>query len=136
LVDATETKLSRGIVSSDATVVPALRSEDSYSTKAPAFFDYSVDPDSEQLEINSALPASAGPGINMAVNLAQQTTPQSAKSKIIHVQDFKELNATRYGGRIMEKLEELIRKRRATGESIMLVGTTCSRELTPALTAR
>jgi hypothetical protein len=136
LVDATETKLSRGIVSSDATVVPALRSEDSHSTKAPAFFDYSVDPDNEQLEINSALPANAGPGINMAVNLAQQTTPQSAKSKIIHVQDFKELNATRYGGRIMEKLEELIRKRRATGESIMLVGTTCSRELTPALTAR
>ena len=33
----------------------------------------------------------------------------------------------------MQKLEEIVRKRRETGESIMLVGTTCSEDLTPEM---
>jgi hypothetical protein len=91
-----------------------------------------------ELELNSALPATAKADINMAVNVgpAADVLNVPTKSKIIYVKDFKQLNATHYGGRIIQKLEELVRKRRNAGESVMIVGSTCSRDLTPELSAR
>ncbi|KAJ4380972.1 hypothetical protein N0V86_003319 [Didymella sp. IMI 355093] len=73
----------------------------------------------------------------MAVNVGSvpALTQIPKKSKIVYVRDFKELNATHYGGRIIQKLEEIVRKRRSAGESIMIVGSTCSLELTPDLSA-
>ena len=91
-----------------------------------------------ELEINSTLPAAARSDINMAVKIgsASNTLNVPATSKIIYIKDFKQLNATHYGGRIIQKLEELVRKRRNAGESIMIVGSTCSRDLTYELSHR
>ncbi|CAN9425904.1 unnamed protein product [Alternaria alternata] len=131
LIDSSDVKQSRGIVgdggfplhSSDESQIPA---------KTPAFFDYSLTQEGAELELNSTLPAAARSDINMAVKIgsASNTLNVPATSKIIYIKDFKQLNATHYGGRIIQKLEELVRKRRNAGESIMIVGSTCSRDLT------
>lgn len=139
LIDASELKQSRNIVGNEGF---QLRTSPEPGNKKrrgsdPAFFNYSVSSDGTPLELNSALPAAARPGMSMTVNVGSvpATTQIPKKSKIIYVRDFKELNATHYGGRIIQKLEELVRKRRSAGESVMIVGSTCSLELTPDLSA-
>lgn len=140
LIDATEEQRARGIVRPSESSTSEHASKESAKSKwsLPAFFDFSVDSKGPTLELNSALPANAGPGINLAVKLGLGSSAPKvpAKSKIIYVKDFKEMNATYYGGRIIQKLEEAVRKRRVLGESIMIVGSTCSRDLTPELSAR
>jgi hypothetical protein len=138
LLDAGEAKQTRGLVGTeDTSFSPQSSSEVRF--KSPGFFDYSMNSEGTKLELDSALPmVGAGAGISMAVNIesTSQRSHVSQRPKIIYVKDFKELNATHYGGRIIQKLEELVRKRRTTGESIMIVGSTCSRELTPELSSR
>jgi hypothetical protein len=137
LIDSGDVKKSRGIVRSVSS--PSHSSNKSQrSSKTPPFFDYSMTQEGAELELNSALPATAKADINMAVNVgpAADVLNVPTKSKIIYVKDFKQLNATHYGGRIIQKLEELVRKRRNAGESVMIVGSTCSRDLTPELSAR
>ncbi|KAH7090609.1 hypothetical protein FB567DRAFT_296074 [Paraphoma chrysanthemicola] len=138
LVDANQMKKNRGIVGTDPTIAELPIGTSAVPAKTPAFFDYSVGSEGTNLELNSALPALADGGINMTVSLGNSlpTASDSARAKIIYVKDFKELNATHYGGRIIQKLEELVRKRRAAGERIMIIGSSCSRELTPELSAR
>ncbi|KAF1851960.1 AAA-domain-containing protein [Cucurbitaria berberidis CBS 394.84] len=137
LVDSNDAKQSRGIVGdgSPQSLQPSDHSRG--SSKSPAFFDYSMSSEGTELDFNSTLPTSATPGISMAIKIGSMSrAPEVPKnSKIIYVKDFKELNATYYGGRIIQKLEELVRKRRTAGESIMIVGNTCSRDLTPELSA-
>jgi hypothetical protein len=131
LIDSSDAKQSRGIVS-DSSLPLRSSDEPQTSSKTPAFFDYSLIQEGAELELNSTLPAAARPDINMAVKIgsASDTLNVPTKSKIIYVKDFKQLNATHYGGRIIQKLEELVRKRRNAGESVMIVGSTCSRDLT------
>lgn len=138
LVDASDAKQSRGLIGSGFSKKFQPPSESHKPSKSPAFFDYSMSSEGAGLELNSALPASAKPTISMALTAGSASSAPEVPggSKIIYVKDFKELNATHYGGRIIQKLEELVRKRRSAGESIMIVGSTCSRELTPELTAR
>ncbi|KAF2130868.1 AAA-domain-containing protein [Dothidotthia symphoricarpi CBS 119687] len=140
LVDSNELKQSRGLVGNGSVILPPSESSQAQTqtqTKDPSFFDYSVNSEGAELELDSTLPTLAKPGISMAVNIGSSpSAPQvPEKSKIIYVKDYKELNATHYGGRIIQKLEELVRKRRSLGESIMIIGSTCSRELTPELSA-
>jgi hypothetical protein len=137
LLDSNEIKQGRGIVGS-AMLHPLPSDPTQKSSKTPAFFDYSLSTASAELELNSTLPAGARPDINMAVKVgsASQKFTAPSKPKIVYVKDFKELNATHYGGRIIQKLEELVRKRRTAGESIMVIGSTCSRELTPELSTK
>jgi hypothetical protein len=138
LVDANQMKKTRGLVGIEPALASHTASPSAIPARAPAFFDYSVGSNGANLELNSALPVNADAGISMAINIGNslQNESESARPKIIYVKDFKELNATHYGGRIIQKLEELVRKRRASGESIMIIGSTCSRELTPELSAR
>lgn len=138
LVDSNDAKQSRGLIGNGSSRSFQPSDQPHKSSKTPAFFDYSMSPEGTELELNSTLPASAKPGINLAVKIGSTIRlPEVPKrSKIIYVKDFKELNATHYGGRIIQKLEELVRKRRSSGESIMIVGSTCSRDLTPELSAR
>ncbi|RAR08360.1 AAA-domain-containing protein [Stemphylium lycopersici] len=135
LVDSSEAKQSRGIVGSESLQQIPLSDHQSTTSKSPAFFDYSLGQEGAGLDLNSTLPVAARPNINFQVKVGQSPhTPNvPQKSKIIYVKDFKELNATHYGGRIIQKLEELVRRRRIAGESIMIVGNTCSRDLTPEL---
>ncbi|KAF1359071.1 ATPase family AAA domain-containing protein 1-A [Lizonia empirigonia] len=139
LIDASELKQSRSIVGHEGYEL-RLATEGGLKKRTggdPNFFDYSVRSEGMPLELNSALPAAARPGISLSLDIGSvpAATPIPKKSKIIYVRDFKELNATHYGGRIIQKLEELVRKRRSAGESIMIVGSTCSLELTPDLSA-
>lgn len=139
LIDASELKQSRNIVGQSASQSPTPSEKDlsRWQKMYPSFFDFSVGSEGVSLDLNSALPAAARNDINLAVNVGSAPAlPQvPKKSKIIYVPDFKELNATHYGGRIIQKLEEIVRKRRSAGESVMIIGSTCSLELTPDLSA-
>lgn len=139
LIDASELKQSRNIVGNEGFQLRTSPEAGSKKRRGsdPAFFDYSLSSDGRPLELNSALPAAARPGMNMTVNVGSvpSATQVPKKSKIIYVRDFKELNATHYGGRIVQKLEEIVRKRRSAGESVMIIGSTCSLDLTPDLSA-
>ena len=139
LIDASELKQNRNIVGNEGF---ELRTSPEAGSKkrrgsGPNFFDYSVNSEGIPLELNSALPAAARPDMSMSLNVGSvpTTTQIPSRSKIIYVRDFKELNSTHYGGRIIQKLEELVRKRRSAGESIMIIGSTCSLDLTPDLSA-
>ncbi|KAH8730578.1 ATPase family AAA domain-containing protein 1-A [Phaeosphaeriaceae sp. PMI808] len=138
LIDASNVKQSRGLIGTEDTTLPRYKSSSATPTGKPAFFDYSIGSEGIELELNSALPPNADAGISMTVGVDSAISTQARipdRSKIIYVKDFKEMNATHYGGRIIQKLEELVRKRRASGESVMIIGSTCSRDLTPDLTA-
>ncbi|KAJ8104812.1 hypothetical protein OPT61_g10553 [Boeremia exigua] len=139
LIDASELKRSRNIVGNEGFELRTSAEGGSKKRRGsdPAFFDYSVSSEGIPLELNAALPAAARPDMSMVVNVGPvpSATQVPKKSKIIYVRDFKELNATHYGGRIIQKLEEIVRKRRSAGESVMIVGSTCSLELTPDLSA-
>ncbi|USP81112.1 uncharacterized protein yc1106_08386 [Curvularia clavata] len=137
LIDSNHLKQSRGIIGSDSLYRVNAADNQQTSPKGPAFFDYSLG-QSAELDLDSTLPAAARPDINLVVKVGQPSEPPNVptKSKIIYVKDFKELNATHYGGRIIQKLEEIVRRRRIAGESVMIVGSTCSRDLTPELNIR
>jgi SpoVK/Ycf46/Vps4 family AAA+-type ATPase len=140
LLDANEAKQSRGLVNAEAISNPSSDSDVAKSRQSPpSFFDYSVGSEGTNLELNSALPmvcTEAGLGMTMNIGSSSLDAQASGRSKIVYVKDFKEMNATHYGGRLIQRLEELVRKRRIAGESIMIIGSTCSRELTPELSAR
>ncbi|EUC46569.1 hypothetical protein COCMIDRAFT_92490 [Bipolaris oryzae ATCC 44560] len=137
LIDADHIKQSRGITGNEALYRVRPANQQQKPSKSPAFFDYSLGQESAELDLNSTLPAGARADINLTVKVGQASEKPNvpAKTKIILVKDFKELNATHYGGRIIQRLEEIVRKRRIAGESIMIVGSTCSRDLTPELNA-
>lgn len=135
LLDANESKQSRGLVSSGASQSSDVASHLPKPSRAPAFFDYSMGSDGAELDLNSTLPVSAIDNVNffLTAGSAAMAPKALSRSKIIYVKDFKELNATHYGGRILQKLEEVVRRRRISGERIMIIGSTCSRELTPEM---
>ncbi|KAK4988176.1 hypothetical protein LTR66_003393 [Elasticomyces elasticus] len=60
-------------------------------------------------------------------------SPEPSKT-IIHVRDWKELQATARGGLILERLLRVVRRRRREGEELMIVGTTSSADLVPEFT--
>ncbi|RMZ74353.1 mitochondrial AAA ATPase [Pyrenophora seminiperda CCB06] len=136
LIDSNDIKQSRGIIGNDISHPRNPPDRQPKSSKGPGFFDYSLAQGGAHLELNSTLPATARPKIDLVINIGSSSADIQipTKSRVIYVKDFKEMNATYHGGRIIQKLEELVRKRRVAGESIMIVGSTCSRELTPELT--
>jgi hypothetical protein len=59
--------------------------------------------------------------------------PKVSRPLIIHIQDYKEINATLSGSRLLIQLYEMLQRRRQEGQHILLVGTTSSADLLPAL---
>jgi hypothetical protein len=55
------------------------------------------------------------------------------QSTIIMVRDYKEITTTSQGGRILEKLLDIIQRRRKEGQSIILAGTVSSADLVPSI---
>lgn len=135
LIDANESKQNRGIVGSGSYQSSHIASQSHKPSRTPAFFDYSMGSDDTALELNSIVSASAKDDVNFVLTAGSAAAAPKApgKSKLIYVRDFKELNATHYGGRILQKLEEVVRRRRVAGERIMIIGSTCSRDLMPEL---
>lgn len=138
LIDAADLKRSRSLVDTaylDEAPIPS--STASPTSPSPEFFDFSISPSSDKIDLSTALPHRAAAKFSLNVNIGTFTklsTP-SPRPKIIYVKDIKELNATHYGGRIIQKLEDIVRRQRNVGERIMILGTTCSQDLTPELTA-
>lgn len=143
LIDASETKRSQvsSLPTSDSTdSAPSADERNPRPPKAGFFSSLFTSsstpvPTHDDINIDCSLPSKAMLGYSLSVKINTATpsidsiTPGNAK--IICVPDFKELNATHYGGRILQKLEELVRKRRLSGERIMIVGLTSSADLTP-----
>ncbi|MCJ1317710.1 hypothetical protein MMC15_003036 [Xylographa vitiligo] len=62
------------------------------------------------------------------------TIQQTAwKNTIVLVKDCAEMNATRSGGALLSKLQEVVTRRRMDGQRILIVGTTSSEDLIPSL---
>ncbi|PSN68978.1 AAA-domain-containing protein, partial [Corynespora cassiicola Philippines] len=140
LLDANELKRSRGIRSVPNSL--AVQSSENPSTanskrEKPKFFDFSLATEGAEVDLSEALPHELGVGTSLTIKVGSSgRSPKfPPKSKIVYIKDIKELNATQYGGRIIQKLEDIVRKQRSAGESIILVGTTCSEDLTPELSA-
>lgn len=163
LVDADELKRSKSATEkkgNEATEVPT--PPEGQAADEPKLFEYSFQNPGESLDATSQ-PLHAkeltftvdevplGPpfltftpdpvpnakdGLTFTVNEPSSEPVQiQSRPKIIHVKDIKELNSTQYGSRIIQKLEEIVRKQRKAGESVMIIGTTCSEDLTPEMSA-
>jgi SpoVK/Ycf46/Vps4 family AAA+-type ATPase len=138
LVDSTELKRGMGLSDVQSKPQSALSSTARKLTEKTdklGQFDYSFTSGGAEYDFSSAMPPKVKDRFKLTVNnglpIRQPDLPQ--KPRIVYIKDVKELNATEYGSRIMQKLEDIVRKQRAAGESIMLLGTTCSFDLTPEL---
>ncbi|KAF2654087.1 ATPase family AAA domain-containing protein 1-A [Lophiostoma macrostomum CBS 122681] len=140
LVDSTELKRGMGpsdIQSKVQSVSPSTSRKQTENTeKTGTFtFDYSFTSGGAEYDFSAALPPKAKDRFKLTINngppARQPDLPP--KPKIVFIKDIKELNATQHGSRIMQKLEDIVRRQRAAGQSIMLLGTTCSLDLTPKL---
>ncbi|KAF2639428.1 AAA-domain-containing protein [Massarina eburnea CBS 473.64] len=109
--------------------------EKTMPSSSPRFFDFSLAPTTEAVDLDVTLPWLAIHQLRLSVNInpPRKETKTPSRSKVVIVEDIKGLSATQYGSRIIQKLEEIVRKQRSAGESIMIVGITCSRDLTPEL---
>lgn len=58
---------------------------------------------------------------------------QTKGKLIVMIRDYMEINMTSSGAKILNKLHEIVRARRKEGQSIMVIGTSSSNELTPSL---
>ena len=52
---------------------------------------------------------------------------------IIQVKDYAEINATATGGPLLERLFEIVGRRRREGQRVLIIGTTSSQDLVPSL---
>ncbi len=76
---------------------------------------------------------SNGVFVEQVTESSSSTTGSSKpRSLIIHIEDYPEINATFNGGKILDKLHEIIKRRRKEGQKILIIGTTSSRDLVPS----
>lgn len=101
----------------------------------PKLFDFSFEGDNMSVDVTEAVPSKASLSMSF-VSLVKSPDLQpdgTKRPKIILVKDIKELSATQYGSKILQKLEEIVRNQRKAGERVMIVGITCSQDLTPSM---
>ncbi|OCK83247.1 AAA-domain-containing protein [Lepidopterella palustris CBS 459.81] len=114
--------------------------------KSPKFFDYSLPEIADTIDVSCVSDILGnGPKPEAQITIEMQKLPGTGqialkkpavvppKYKIIFIRDVKELGSTQRGSQILLRLQEIIRKRRADGEHIMIIGTTSSTDLIPEL---
>ncbi|KAF2017421.1 AAA-domain-containing protein [Aaosphaeria arxii CBS 175.79] len=136
LVDANDLKRDRApalTAQREKTAEPFPPSPSPDSPSPPRFFDFSTSQEGATQDFTEMLPVKVRPGNTVTVDFHPSLRQFNAVSrpKIIHIKDIKELSATQNGSRIIQKLEDIIRKQRSSGQSVMLLGTTCSEEFIP-----
>jgi len=136
LIDSDE--LKRSIIAAESGVNEQGTSEAKpVATDAPKFFDFSLNATPPvDVDLSPMLSKNAQSKISLTLQIqpSQQSYLKHSRpqnKKIILIRDIKELGATRRGSQILQKLQDIIRKRRAEGEQIMVVGTTSSPDLVP-----
>ena len=72
-----------------------------------------------------------GSSSSVFVEQAIETNPER-RSLIVHIEDYPEINTTFNGGKILDKLHEIVTRRRKEGQRILIIGTTSSRDLIPS----
>ena len=90
-------------------------------------------PEPDETQLVLAEPTVAG---NPAVFQEAQTddgVPSSTQNLIVLVRDYHEMNGTANGSRILEKLHEVVQRRRTEGQRIIIIGTTTSDDLLPSM---
>ncbi|KAF2470551.1 AAA-domain-containing protein [Lindgomyces ingoldianus] len=136
LVDSTDLKRARVPFPAHTRTKEAARATADEAAEEPKFFDFSINPNGE-LDFSSVLPESArlSNTFTIRVGPSQQPSWTPLRAKIIYISDIKELQATYYGSRIIQKLEDIVRKQRSAGENVMIIGTTSSSDLVPEMSA-
>ena len=86
----------------------------------------------EHQQVSDQANALSSASITTQSSPSQQSTPPLPRTVVL-IRDFKELSATLQGGQILEKLLDLVQKRRRECQEIMIVGTTASADLTPEI---
>ena len=66
-----------------------------------------------------------GPNMNSSTNPSQKI--------IIHIRDYHEINSTQNGSRMLERLHEIVQRKRGEGQRIIIIGTTTADMLLPSL---
>ena len=56
-----------------------------------------------------------------------------SKGIIVLIRDYAEINATAVGGRVLNKLHDIVKQRRKDGEAVLIIGTTSSQDLIPSM---
>lgn len=92
---------------------------------------------SEKFEMDHFFHEEANPKVSVTISIdsaeiSEKSTTQKGKPKtILLLRDILEMQATKQGSAVIEKLEEIVRKKRANAERITIVGTTCSQDFVP-----
>jgi len=86
-------------------------------------------PGPDQKSINGVLSEAELDGSRLVI----QVSELFKRSQIVLIRDYKELNATREGSKILALLLAAVRKRRKNGQRIMVVGATSSVDLVPSV---
>ncbi|KAF2200502.1 AAA-domain-containing protein [Delitschia confertaspora ATCC 74209] len=139
LIDANETKRERKPTkdTSKEGIPPPTQESSPSSKEEPKFFDFSTSSSEPfRVDFESLLSENirTRPEFEVHIGPPSHTPLLPSKPVIIRIKDIKELNATSYGSRILQKLEDIVRKRRSEGQSILILGTTSSMQLIPEMT--
>ncbi|MCJ1445458.1 MAG: hypothetical protein MMC23_005963 [Stictis urceolatum] len=62
-----------------------------------------------------------------------QMSEASTRGFIVHIEDYLEIKATHIGGGLLQRIHEAVSRRRKLGQPIIIVGTTSSNDLFPAM---
>ncbi|KAL8786373.1 MAG: hypothetical protein Q9195_008238 [Heterodermia aff. obscurata] len=83
---------------------------------------------------DSKVATSSSPDDNSAASSDVQDTNSTLDSPpklIIHIRDYHEINTTPNGNRILERLHEVVQRKRGEGQKVIVIGTTISKDLLP-----
>lgn len=87
----------------------------------------------EELESEAAAKLDEASIEENSQNTPPSDTRQPTESLIITIRDYAEINSTFSGGKMLEKIHEIVRRRRREGQRILVIGTSSSKDLIPAL---
>ena len=82
---------------------------------------------------STTVPESKNLGPSGSVFVEHATESNSERGLlIVHIGDYPEINTTFHGGKILEKLHQIVTRRRKEGQRILIIGTTSCRDLIPS----
>lgn len=110
---------------------PSTSAEGKASSEEPVSSTSDVSSDSPDVSTNE--PTTAEKPAVFQEAPGSDSGSKSPQNLIVLVRDYHEMNATANGSRIIEKLHEIVQRRRSEGQRIIIIGTTTSDELLPSL---
>ncbi|MCJ1309125.1 hypothetical protein MMC25_002780 [Agyrium rufum] len=118
----------------------------SFDAKMNAIIESCLDGPSTKRSRDASAKAHEEPTPNAASQIENEETsttdPDSIKAAaltercgtIIHIRDYPEINATLHGGTTLTRIHDVVRRRRKIGHRLLIIGTSSSEALIPAMT--